>query len=656
MQKIMKILHSFIFLIILVICGQANARLAVMVRTVGQGNYISIKNGNKAIIVDCGVHQSGSYRTLESLNEYINPPKFDPVLNFLSGCEVSVFLTHTHYDHFSILFYFIKNATLKSITIKSIYCSDFEPTNSYKNFRKIVPPIISVNTLQDVTGIEQLLGPGANIEAVIPDPWPQVGKKVRARSKDPNDNSLVLVVTDTVENKKFLFPGDATGLTLEYIIKNPSNIEKLKNIDCIVIPHHGSNEAGAFEWFHFIKENATILTPLLSIISSDPAECDFLPWFGICKFNCFRTTPKISDDFVEEHSIDVARDQLRTTQPIFVTKNAASGFYYIITQNQSIQLFEGKTRLFLSNKEELLDRNHIEINSLLSENKLEEALEKLKTIYDTPGSIPFELLMTIDRYDPFRGIVIQSLEEKLKENFDINILMKAAEYSELNNKVINVVNGYHDDITDENLINLLQKPQFKDVVNSVLSNRYLTSVMPLNTALKIAQNPVFAEIVINSLETNKADITGSQLINLLKFSHLSEFVGSLFDAKLSEFGSISSEMVQVVLDLITKSEQGMFAKTVYPSSIIDFADSHNWLEKINNFFSASNYSSIPHETLVIAAQYPALNSTVLNILTLKNENNLYLSEEEWIDYMRQTKRANNLELLQKIAVLEVVKE
>lgn len=128
------------------------------IRSYGRhSNYVSIKNGNKVIIVDCGVHQSGNYRALESLNEDINPPSSDPVLIFLLGCEVSIFLTHTHYDHFSILSYFIKNATLKSITIKSIYCSDFEPTNSYKNFRRVVPSITSVNTLQDVIEIEQLL-------------------------------------------------------------------------------------------------------------------------------------------------------------------------------------------------------------------------------------------------------------------------------------------------------------------------------------------------------------------------------------------------------------------------------------------------------------------------------------------------------------------
>lgn len=221
MPKITKILRSYIFFIFLVICNHANARLEVMICNVGQGNYISIKNGGKAIIVDCGVNKSGSYRYLESEDSKINPVDSDPVLNFLSGCNVNFFLTHTHYDHFSILPHIIKNAHSKGITIQSIYCSDFEPTESYKRLIKEISQIISVNTLQDVMGIESLLGVGTKIEAVIPDPWPQVGKKVRTRSTDPNDNSLVLVVTDTVENKKFLLPGDATGRTLEYIRRTP---------------------------------------------------------------------------------------------------------------------------------------------------------------------------------------------------------------------------------------------------------------------------------------------------------------------------------------------------------------------------------------------------------------------------------------------------
>lgn len=130
MQKITKAIHSCIFFILLAICCQVNAGLDVMVRNVGQGNCIALKNGNKAIVIDCGTHQSGRYRALESTNEDINPPGSDPFLNFLLGCELTVFLTHTHYDHFSILPYIIKNASLKSIAIQSIYCSDFEPTES----------------------------------------------------------------------------------------------------------------------------------------------------------------------------------------------------------------------------------------------------------------------------------------------------------------------------------------------------------------------------------------------------------------------------------------------------------------------------------------------------------------------------------------------
>lgn len=654
MQKIINALYRCIFFIFFAICYQVNAGLDVIVRNVGQGNCVAIKNGNKAIVIDCGVHQSGGYRALESMNKDINPSESDPFLNFLLGCELTVFLTHTHYDHFSILPYIIKNASSKYIAIQSIYCSDFEPTESYKSLQKTIPEIISVNTLADVAGIELLLGAGAKIEAVIPDPWPQVGKRVRTRSTDPNDNSLVLVVTDIVEKKKFLFPGDATGLTLEYIRRSPTNLEKLQDIDCIFIPHHGSNLSGAFDWFHFIKGYVTqIRPPLLAVISSDPTECDFLPWFGISQFDCFRCPLEIFDESeVSEHTISVTGGaSFLTQQPIFVTKNAVTGFYHIISQNQSIQLFESGTCQFLSNKEVLSDHAQIAINQLLSENKLEEAGTKLIETYGPLENIPYELLTTITRYPFFRDLVIASLQEKLEEEFDINVLMKAAEYIELTTKVIEVLSRFHSSIEDEYLINLRQQRQFAEIVNQIVMDRYTTDIMPLDVTLKVAQYPELSTIVTRSLETNRDGITGSQLINLLKLSHLAEFAGLLFDSKLSESGSISSEMIQVILDMVTKSERGILAKTVYP-----FAASHAWLQKINNFFSKSNPLAIPHETLVVAAQYPELNEILLEILHSRYKQSVFLTEEEWLDYMRYVKRANNIDLLIELTTLPIIKE
>lgn len=529
---------------------------------------------------------------------------------------------------------------------------------SQLSLKKTTPSIISVNTLADVAGIERLLGDGIKIEAVMPDPWPQVGKRVRTRSTEPNDNSLVLVVMDTFEKKKFLFPGDATGLTLEYIIRSEANLEKLKDIDCIFIPHHGSNLSGAFDWFHFIKGHVTQnRPPLLAVVSSDPTECDFLPWLGISQFDCFRCTIETFNSSVLEHPISVTGGTtFSTQQPIFVTKNAISGFYHIISQNQSIQLFESGTRQFLSNKEVLSDQDQITINQLLSENKLLEAGTKLIETYGSPGNIPYELLMSISRYPFFRNLVIASLQAKLADEFDINVLMQAAEYPALTTTVIKILRSPNHNISDEYLINLLQQRQFATTVNQILMDRYTTDIMPLDVTLKVAQYQELSTIVTHSLETNRADITGSQLINLLRFNHLAEFAGALFDNKLSEFGSISSEMMQVALDIITKSERGIFAKTVYPPSIIQFATSHNWLDKINSFFSDNKPLEIPHETLVVAAQYSELNDELFRILKNRYEQGVFLTEEEWLDYMRYTKRANNIDLLTALTQLPVIKE
>jgi hypothetical protein len=107
--------------------------------------------------------------------------------------------------------------------------------------------ITSVNSDSDVANVGNVLGDNVAVDVVIPEEWPRHGKNSKAkRSKDQNDNSMAIVVTDKDNGKKFLLPEDATGATLDCVIKSLNNVEKLQNIDCIIVPHHGSNLSGAF--------------------------------------------------------------------------------------------------------------------------------------------------------------------------------------------------------------------------------------------------------------------------------------------------------------------------------------------------------------------------------------------------------------------------
>ena len=137
-------------------------------------------------------------------------------------------------------------------------------------------------------GNNSLLIGTAKVEFILPTKWPTTGIYRPKRSANPNDNSLVLSVS--FDTHKILFTGDASGATLDAVVKNMDNTEKLKNVNCIVIPHHGSNRNGEFAWYYYVKDNIekNFNWPhILTLISSDPKIGDRLPWFGVSKFRGF---------------------------------------------------------------------------------------------------------------------------------------------------------------------------------------------------------------------------------------------------------------------------------------------------------------------------------------------------------------------------------
>jgi glyoxylase-like metal-dependent hydrolase (beta-lactamase superfamily II) len=76
---------------------------------VGQGNAVFFKNGQRALIVDCGYFQTGKYCFSSKAAEKRNFESggiFRPIVNFLNGAtEITVVITHRHFDHHSLLQY-----------------------------------------------------------------------------------------------------------------------------------------------------------------------------------------------------------------------------------------------------------------------------------------------------------------------------------------------------------------------------------------------------------------------------------------------------------------------------------------------------------------------------------------------------------------------
>ena len=314
-----------------------NADIEMLVLNVGQGNCIAVRNSStrNAIIADCG----------RSFVEEFSEEQLRPFLNFIANCNVNIFITHAHYDHFSLLTDILNAQQNYNIIIQNIYCSDFGKDSKFlqeSNLWGANNQYISVQSSADVNNINNLLGENISIEAMIPSSWP-VTRSGR-RSTNPNDNSLVLLINDRINKKKILLTGDATGILLDCIQQDADSTEKMKDIDCIVVPHHGSNLSGEFNWINFIKDNVSTdkKDPLLILISSNPETANNLPWFGISKICLFRDEPFQGYKTVS-HSISVRNNIINNIEsPIFVTKNASAGFFSLISENRKLKLFNGE--------------------------------------------------------------------------------------------------------------------------------------------------------------------------------------------------------------------------------------------------------------------------------------------------------------------------
>jgi metal-dependent hydrolase (beta-lactamase superfamily II) len=337
------------------------------VHNVGQGNAVFLKNGTMALIVDCGSFKTGKYcfsSDVSNKRHFDTGGIFRPIVNFLSGIsEITVVITHRHYDHHSLLRCLPDDLYNKISTIYervhgesegySLYLPDGAEdkitlaTAMAKELHNIkvksgkLIPWIHVDKVSDIP-IRGSLGANVEISPILPTVWPTTGKD-STTSNDPNDNCISLVVK--YGKGKILLTGDSTGATLNAVQKVPQNIIDLQNVTCMLLPHHGSNLNGAFTWFYFVKSNITpgFQLPLLTLISSDPKEAHSLPWAGVSKFTCDR--PGASSK-VPQHIISTEKNgMLKYTvdEPVYLTADAQRGFWTVLFNltDGSLALYDG---------------------------------------------------------------------------------------------------------------------------------------------------------------------------------------------------------------------------------------------------------------------------------------------------------------------------
>lgn len=196
---------------------------------VGQGNMALIHRYTKNIIVDIGSTQNIAGNIMNNFFKAKNINKIDMIL-----------ITHMHSDHMNGIENLIKN----NIKIQSVcYSIPYTKVDECNKLEKLLKDNkIGIIKLKENDNIKIY---DINIDILAP--------PINYYIKDNdmlNANSTVYLIT--IINKNYLFLGDSTKNTEQYILKaylnNDKNVEikeKLKNIYVYQVAHHGSNTSSS---------------------------------------------------------------------------------------------------------------------------------------------------------------------------------------------------------------------------------------------------------------------------------------------------------------------------------------------------------------------------------------------------------------------------
>lgn len=214
---------------------------------VGQGNMSIIRKGGKTVIYDMG-------STTQKLG-------YNVCSNFLKSKAISkidmIILSHMHEDHTNAIYDIVKKYDVGMV----IYPVTYEMCDEYTNISKL----LNEKNIKFTCAFEDtFFNVGKSIEIEILSPK----QDEKINSNDVlNANSIVSILTikkGYLKNDNYLFMGDATKETEKYILDKKlryAQEEKLKNIKCIQIGHHGSKTSTSEE---FLKK----VNPCYALISS----------------------------------------------------------------------------------------------------------------------------------------------------------------------------------------------------------------------------------------------------------------------------------------------------------------------------------------------------------------------------------------------------
>jgi len=223
-KKLLVLLSLIISLVFLVILSWPDKKLHVVACDVGQGDAFLILHGNTQVLVDSGPGE----KVLDCLSRYV--PFWDRTLEM-------VVLTHPQKDHYGGLDDVFEHYNVSAIVATSLESGSEE----YQVLEKLVGDqgskiIRPVNGRQLRVGLISLdiLWPSQEFIAAANLSSDNSVLGLSTTSDDPNEFSVVFELD--YGDFEALFTGDI-GPEIQYLILSQ---QKLKDIELIKVPHHGS--------------------------------------------------------------------------------------------------------------------------------------------------------------------------------------------------------------------------------------------------------------------------------------------------------------------------------------------------------------------------------------------------------------------------------
>ena len=251
--------------------------IQIFVISVDQGNFICIKNYHtkKIVIVDAG----SSNLRFENLS-IVMPESLKYIFE---DCTISaIIITHLDRDHYS---YLTNKKFQEFLKIKSsdptVICGLFE-RKDFVIVEKIPVPEKTYGIISG-SGSYEIIQKGKTPTGCIT----EIAKQINDNFGCPNaftfclpnkgieatrsKNACSLVIQLSCAGGNILFTGDATGATFDALAKIPQNQEIFRNINFLIIPHHGSDSEGSGEWLsNIVKESGDHFVGAL--VSANPMK------------------------------------------------------------------------------------------------------------------------------------------------------------------------------------------------------------------------------------------------------------------------------------------------------------------------------------------------------------------------------------------------